>query len=509
MRLINFLRNSTYSVGSFVLLALLGIIVRKFFTEYLPIEFLGLEGLFGSIIAILSLAEMGISNVISYSLYKEIANNNQKGINILMSIYRYIYMIIGMFIFCVGVVLFFFLPIIIQDHSVEWQYIQFVYVLQICTVLSTYFLAYRRTLLTADQRDFVIIQIDTACKFVNACVQIFAIVILQSYVFYAISALLFNVLANGIISWRVKKIYPFLNKVKITWKEMYKRKFFKDVKNFMIHKIAYLLYSGLDVVIVSTFLGLKVAGILSNYILIHTGIYNIMYKFLQGIIPGIGNLVYSESKDKAIKIYNMLDFAYTMLGGYICCVYIVAFQPFIILFFGEKFLLPQLYVILLAINTFLAIQFENAWNFRATYGVYENDRIYMILSAISKLIIAILGVQYFGAAGVVLGTIVGICFIIYGRVQFCFKIIFQKKMKLYLLKHFLYTVLIVMEIFLIKWMLCQFNFVLTYMNIILECAFSGIVMLVMQCILFYHTQEFKDLLNYIRIINKLLKEKFL
>ena len=107
----------------------------------------------------LSLAELGVSAIISYNLYREIAKDNKKEINILMSLYRYVYTIIGSFIVCIGVVLFFFLPIIVKNASVSWHYVQLVYVIQIATVLSTYFLAYKRTLFAANQKDYICIKI--------------------------------------------------------------------------------------------------------------------------------------------------------------------------------------------------------------------------------------------------------------------------------------------------------------------------------------------------------------
>ena len=70
MRIINFIKNSIYSLLSFLFLSLIGIYIRKLFTENLSIELLGLEGLFSNIVSILSLAELGVSSVINYSLYK-------------------------------------------------------------------------------------------------------------------------------------------------------------------------------------------------------------------------------------------------------------------------------------------------------------------------------------------------------------------------------------------------------------------------------------------------------
>lgn len=507
MRIFNVLRNSAYSVISFTCVALLGICVRKLFTQYLPIELLGLEGLFGNIISMLSLAELGVATVISYSLYREIANRNEKEINMLMNIYRYIYMLIGSFIFLIGVVLFFFLPAVIKEKNIPWLYIQLVYIIQIATVLSTYFLAYKRTLFAADQKDYICIKIEMICKILNSLVQIASIVYFKNYIFYAVSSLIFNILSNVIISYKVKKVYPFIENVKVTFADLKERKFFVDTKNFMIHKIAYLFYSGLDMVIVTSFLGLKEAGLLSNYVLIHMGIYAVLYKCFQGIIPSLGNLVYSEDKDRSISVYDVLDLAYSFLGSYVCCVYIIVFQPFIGLFFGKQFLLPNEYVVLLASSVFLSMQFENAYNYRSTHGNFENDRLYMILSAISKLVVAVIFVKYWGIQGLVLGTIVGLGFIIYGRIQFVFRIIFQTSMRKYLIKHLLFSLLIGIEIVGIKYLFAWFDFEVNYMNLIIECVFIGIIMIVIQSVLFYKTKEFQELLRYASEIVRILKSK--
>lgn len=507
MRTLNILRNSAYSLISFACVALLGIFVRKFFTQYLPVELLGIEGLFSNIIAMLSLAELGVSAIISYNLYREIAKDNKKEINILMSLYRYVYTIIGSFIVCIGVVLFFFLPIIVKNASVSWHYVQLVYVIQIATVLSTYFLAYKRTLFAANQKDYICIKIDMGCKILNGCVQIAAIVCFKNYLLYAFSALFFNILANIIITWKAKKTYPYLESVKVSLTDFRERNFFMETKNFMIHKISYLFYGGLDMVIVTSFLGLKEAGLLSNYVLVHMGIYAVLYKCFQGIIPSLGNLVYSEDKDRSISVYNMLDLAYYFFGSYVCCVYTIVFQPFIGLFFGKQFLLPDEYIVLLGISVFLGMQFENACNYRSTHGNFENDRLYMLLSAISKLIVAVVFAKYWGIQGIVLGTIVGLGFIIYGRIQFVFRIILQISMRKYLRKHLLFSLLTGIEIVGIKYLFAWLDFEITYANLLVECVLIGIIMIVIQSVLFYKTKEFQELLRYASKIVNILKSK--
>jgi len=496
MRVANVLRNSIYAMTLYVVLAVLGILIRQAFTRHLPIELLGLEGVFTNVIALLSIAELGISTVVSYGLYREIATKNEDEVNMLMSIYRYIYLIIGTLVALIGVILFFFLPWIVRDNSIDWYYVQFVYVVQICTVLSTYFLAYRRTLFTADQKDYICVRIDLVCSFAANLIKFAAIIVWESYTMYALSALGFNILANLIISHRLGREYPFLHTVRVTIQDLRQRKFFVDIKNFLIHKLSYLVYFGTDSIIISSFLGLRTAGLVANYVLLCDGVYKLLYKMLQGIIPSVANLVYTDDREKTYRVYRMLDFGYFLMGGYIACIYFIVLQPFVALFFGAEFLLNDAYVMALAVNVFLGMQFENAYNFRSTHGVFENDRGYMVLSAVTNLILSMILVQHLGVVGVMIGTIAGLGFIVYGRVQFVFRVIFQRSMKAYLWKHAWWSIVVLLEILLIDQILSAPFFSSTYTGLLIKCLCAAGLMLGMQILVFHRREEFQSLCVY-------------
>jgi len=507
MRVLNVLRNSAYSMVFYVLAAVLGILLRQAFTRYMPIELLGLEGLFSNLLTILSLAELGVSTVISYGLYREFANGNEQEINMLMSVYRYIYLVIGTFVFLVGVVLFFFLPWIVQDDSISWYYVEFVYMIQIGTVLSSYFLAYRRTLFTANQKDFVCSRADIACTLSSNLVKFLAVIVWQDYFLYAATGLTFNIIANVYLHRKAGKMYPFLHSVKVTVADMRARKFFTDIGNFLVHKLSYVIYFGTDAIVVSTVLGLRMAGLLSNYILIYTGVNSIMYKILQGIIPSVGNLIYAEDKEKSYKVYRMLDMMYLFWGAYIACIYAVVLQPFMRTFFGGDFLLPEAYVIALAVNTLLGIQFENAYNFRSTHGTFDNDRSYMVASAAVNLFLSIGLVYVYGIVGIMIGTIAGLLCIVYGRVQFVFRIIFKRSMKSYLWSHLRWSLLVAVEILLIYIMVDYLALPDTYLYLVVKCLLIAVLMGAMQILFFHRTQEFKDICSYMKTVKGLIYEK--
>ena len=67
---------------------ILGFINRTVFVSYLGITYLGLSSYLASIISILSLAELGVAEAMSYALYSPLAKNDHGKINTLMILYR-------------------------------------------------------------------------------------------------------------------------------------------------------------------------------------------------------------------------------------------------------------------------------------------------------------------------------------------------------------------------------------------------------------------------------------
>ena len=66
-------KNIKASIINYVVINALKFLMRMVFVRTLAIEYLGVNGLFSNILAMLSLAELGIGPAIVYSLYKPLA----------------------------------------------------------------------------------------------------------------------------------------------------------------------------------------------------------------------------------------------------------------------------------------------------------------------------------------------------------------------------------------------------------------------------------------------------
>ena len=114
----NAIFNSIVSIIVQILKIILAFANRSIFIYYLGIVYLGLNGLFSSILSVLSLAELGIGTAIAVSLYKPLVENNIAKINAYMQMYKRIYTKIASIVLILGIVISFFLPYLASDIQI-------------------------------------------------------------------------------------------------------------------------------------------------------------------------------------------------------------------------------------------------------------------------------------------------------------------------------------------------------------------------------------------------------
>lgn len=489
----NIFINGFYSVTNLLLSMVLTIVIRKFFIMYLSVEFLGINGLYVNILGLLSLADMGVASIISYNLYKELAYNNQRQINKLMSIYQKMYMVIGFFIFVLGLIVFFCLPAIIRERKISWFYINIVYMIQLGSTVGSYFLSYRRTLFIADKKEFVCIKIDTFFLIVKNVLQLISIIRFKNFILYSLVALFTNAFANIAIYIKCGKTYKYLEKTVVTKDDIKALHIFKDIKYLLLGKIGGLIYYNTDNIIITFFLGLNMTGIVVNYSMISNSVNSLITSAMKGITPTIGNLIYRENKERVFTLYNSLDLFYVIIGAIVACGYLNGLQAFIFMFFGNNFILPFGYVICLAINAYIGLQFQAACDFRNTYGQFDNDAKYFLFSAIANLVFSIILIKFWGIIGVIIGTIIGVVFILYSRIQFVFRIILHKPLRNYLIKHLIYSLVTFVELFFV-YKICSLILVTDWFMFALRLVSSIVLISVLQIINCLPSRDFKNLI---------------
>ena len=437
MRTKRYLVNSISSIMSYALILILALINRKIFVLTLDYEYLGYENLFNDVFQVMSVTELGIDAIITYHLYYELSRNNKDNISKLMSIYRYMYLLIGCLVLVMSILAYPLVERFLLYNVKNMMYARMVYVIQCIVVVTTYFLAYKRALFIADQREYVCIQADAIFNLFAQLLQIVILYFTHNYLLYICVKLIRSIGANLLVHFRYAKDYKEIKLVPVKRESFRTFHFGRDVSNFLIHKVAYIIYNGVDNIVITILLGLNSVALFGNYIMIQSQVTTLIEKLLKPLRASIGNLV-NEDLAYAQVWFRRFDIIGQIIGTFVLLAYAVLFQPFITLWLGSNFLLPFGFVLALSWKNYLLWAFELLYYFRNAYGDYEYDRNYMIMSAICNLSGSIILGKIFGISGIATATFMGMCIITWGRIKFVHKHVFSTPLKKYVGRHALY-----------------------------------------------------------------------
>lgn len=494
-------RNIKYSVANYIAVNLLKFIVRMVFVKTLPIEYLGVNGLFSNILVMLSLAELGIGPAIVYSLYKPLAYGDRETVKSIMNLFKRVYIAVGGIILVLGLALFPFLDDFIKDGQSVPQVHYFYLVFLLNTVVS-YLWTYKHSLLIADQKQYVVNIYQTAVQVLVAVLQIIFLLIFADYWCFIILMLLGTVLENFSIARKADKEYPYLNEALEALDLEIKQQIVKNTKAMICHKIGGMVVFSSSNLVLSKFAGLAAVGLYSNYYMVIAALNAFAAKFFESITASIGNLMVLEESSKKIKIFKITEFI-TALQAAICfCGLFVLFNPFVELWVGKVYLFSEAVVAAMAFSFYLTYMRKTVLMFRDACGLYWNDRYKPLAESVINLAASIYLTIHYGVVGVVVGGIISTlltCFWVEPYVLFNNGI--DIKLKDYFADYLKFTV-----VALLSALASKFIYSSLFANVTLVNFMAGILICVSVTFVLWHTifrnrEEMQYLMN-------LLKNKF-
>ena len=162
---------------------------------------------------------------------------------------------------------------------------------------------------------------------------------------------------------------------------------------------------------ISRFFGLLLSGAYSNYALVLQAVRNILARAFDAVQASMGNLYAQGNAVRLKQIYDRLYFLCFWLFGFCAIALLCLMQPFILLFFGEGYLLDSLTLVMLVISFYTMGMRSVLHVMRAAAGLYYRDWFKPILESIVNLAASVVMLRRFGVAGVFMGTIVSTVFI--------------------------------------------------------------------------------------------------
>jgi len=380
--------------------------LRSVFIYSLGVEYLGINGLFISIISLLSLADLGFGIALPFSLYKPLSENNTEKINVIMTFYAKVYKIVGIVVLVLGCSIVPFLNYFIKNIP-DIKSIEFIYILFVINASVSYFFIYKKTLIIADQKGYVTATIELVFSLIQTIVQIIILYTTKNYILFLIVAIIFTICKNYYISLECKKRYSYLSKKvnkKLSKNEL--KEMNKNIIYLFIYKIAMAIEISIDNLIISKYLGLSMVGMYSNYLILIESIKGILMMVFGSLTASIGNLIAENNESKTYLVFKGMNFTSIWLYGISSMGLYLLGNSFVKVWLGETFVLDKQTILLLAISLYIFGTQSVLSHFRNSFGLFWEGRLRPLVMTILNIFFSLLFVKYLGLKGVILGTIV-------------------------------------------------------------------------------------------------------
>lgn len=454
---------------------ILSFIVRTIFIYYLGSKVLGVNSLLISILTTLSLAELGIGNAIIFSLYKPVAENNWSVIKSIMNLYRKIYRILAVLIFFIGLLILPFLPMIVGNDMIP--HIKLYFLILLVNSSVSYLLTYNRSLIMADQKNYIVSLIDFLMYGITAILQIVFLVFLNSYILYLVTQVVFTLFGNVMLTTFVHRYYGsnYVNISLAPIPEPIISKFKKNVVGTFANKLGDVVVNGTDNILISIFINISTVGLYSNYQLIITAVQTLLLSVSGAMTSSIGNfLSLNKTTSKQVDLFYLHQFMNYTLTFFSSAFLLALFTPFITNWVGSNYLLSSGVTVMMVINFVINRQRNSGNVFIDALGLAFEQRLKPLIEAVANLALSVLFLWKFhlGIFGILLATNMTSLLI---AMPFETFVVFSKGFKIS-----------------VK------NFYINYARIVLEI---GINLLIVNCVMsfFYENQHWNGLLMLVSI----------
>ena len=384
---------------------ILGFVSRVVFLRTIGVEFLGLNGIFGDVLTLLSMADLGFSTAMAYSFYKPLADGDKDAIAALVAFYKRIYNIIAMAVLLIGLAVIPFLRLIVKTEQ-DIPLLEVYYLFSLARVATSYLFVYKTTLLTADQKDYKVVLIRMIMNISRVCLQLLMLVVFKSYILYLSVATAMGILNNLIVSKKAEKEYPYIKDLrgKYVSDKNLRGRIVENMKSVFIYKLSTTVFSATDNIIISAVISTAAVGLYSNYLNLSQKLLLMEQILFSSMTASIGNVIAKENADKKYKVFQSIQSVSLILCGVITSCYCLLADDFVGIVYGKEYALPFIVVIAVTVNAYFSCALQPLWLYRDATGLYRKTKYIMLVATIENIVLSIILGKIIGIAGVIFAS---------------------------------------------------------------------------------------------------------
>lgn len=477
-------------------MAIFNFIIRTVFIHTLGMQYTGVSSVFTDILSVLSLSELGMSTAIATALYKPLHDKDEDMIKRLMKFYKTAYRFIAIFILVVGIIILPFLDFFITNVPDIRENIKIIFILYILKTSASYLLIYKTTLLSADQKQYLVVYRQFICSIIKYILEIIVLFIFKNFILYLVIDLLATVVQNYFVTKRAEKEYPYaFEKNDLELSKDDRKKIFKDIKGLSMYQISGTIGNSIDNLLISKFISTAISGVYSSYFLIRKQIESILKQFFSAVTPSIGNIVASGDIDKQYRIFNRVFYMSFMVVNFCAVSMFILFSPFIKMWIGDQYVLAESISFVISFDCFLYILLQAIASFRTANGLFIKGQYRPLIMSVLNIFLSILLIQKYGIFGTVLATIICRFVTQWYDPYLIFKYVFKKNFLKFYGKYIEYIAIFIVSCFVTRYCATIVSIDSNIFNFIYKLFCCIIIPNLVSVLFTFMTSDFKYFIN--------------
>ena len=474
-------------------------VIRSVMLHYLGTEYLGLNGLFKSLLTFLNLAELGVGSAMVFSMYKPIAEDDTSAVCALLRLYRTLYRIIGLAVAAVGLLLIPVLPKLIKGDLPADMNLYVLYLMNLGNTVVTYWLfAYKGSLLQAHQRRDIISKVSLAVRLTEYSLKILILVFTRNYYLYLAVQLLCQIIVNLLTAVWAAKMYPqYVPAGKLPKEKTLD--IFHRVRDLFTSKLSATVFDSADTLVISSFMGLAVLAVYQNYYFIITALRMILVVILNACMAGVGNKMVMESKEANYRDLERISLLFSWILGVSTSMLLCVYQPFMNVWMGEENMLAIGLVFCFAVYYYSMGANKLINMFKDAAGIWRIDRWRPMTAALVNLGLNLATVRWLGLYGVLLSSVFSIVVV---QIPWLFHNLFQEVFPRQYMGRFIRLFCGLTAVALVScgasWFLCELYTLNVWPALLLNAAVSFVVPNLFYFAVYGRNPVFRESLSHLK-----------
>lgn len=393
------IKNLLSTIIPYIIIGVLGFIKIRVFVNNLSDDIVSLNQLFYQLFSYLALAEAGFGVFIIQKYYKSFAKNKKKEINEIFSTSIVFFKVLGTFIVVGGLIFSFFVNLLTKAN-VPNNYLQLIFVIFILKNSIEYFMMAPRFVIQADQKMYKINYKINLLRIIETIVEIMLVMNGADYLIVLLPGIPIRILFNIIVNNCVYKQYPWLKS-----DNKFRKKIIKGISNLISQKIAGILYSNTDIILISMFVNPISVVAYASYNYLIRFVTDTIFTGAQAFAASFANVLNKEKNIKKLKIFSELNMIFFFIGSICVVVFYYIFEPLITLWVGKEYLISKVGFYLILGVLFIDISKRMLYVVINAEGIFKETKNIIILEAMLNFVISLIFINKLGIVGVLIGTI--------------------------------------------------------------------------------------------------------